>query len=901
MRNSNTPQAVKSAELFDLADFHEGVLKTDNDIAFIREYLSESQNKIDAYFVAGGCVTSAIRKRAWLVDQVLSYLWCQACLSPSDDIALLAVGGYGRAELHPHSDVDILLLIRDNNDKSFDQGLERFLTKLWDIGLNIGHSVRSLDECLENACDDLTIATSLMEARIILGPESLLDKLNSTIASDKVWDNQLFFQEKLHEQKQRHEKHNNTEYNVEPNIKNAPGGLRDIQTIGWVAKRHFGVNSLAGLVDKGFISEAEHNTLNECQDFLWQLRYHLHLLTKRGENRLLFDYQHSISGILNYVDNEQSLAIEQLMKRYYRTAQAVSQLNELLLQLFNELILENEAGTVAHPISEHFQLRNDAIEVTHPEVFVEYPSALLDIFKVIANRKDIKRVRASTIRLICDNSHLINEEFRNDPRNNRIFMDFLRSPFHIFSQLKRMKRYGILGRYIPAFDNIIGQSQFDLFHIYTVDAHTLLVIRNMRSFRLREQRKPFPIAYYIVQQLPKLELLYLAGLFHDIGKGRGGDHSQLGAKDSTEFCIRHGLNRSDTKLLAWLVQNHLLMSMTAQKKDISDPDIIQSFAEKIGEEVKLDYLYALTVADICATNPELWTTWRASLMRELYRETKRVFRRGLDKPIGTSDRAQDNRSESLVRLTQISDHDVSEDAKAIWDNLSDDYFLRESPSDIAWHTDGIIRHTSDKPLVLIRETTSRKFEGGTQIFIYTEDRPNLFAIMVSTLEQLHLSVVDARIITSDSNFSLDTYIVLDEEGTPIGNDTYRSELIHKTLEKALKTSSIIPEIVNHRLPRQLKNFAPNTRIKLQNSKHNHHSILEVNTLDRPGVLAQIGLILAKMGVSVLNARITTLGERADDIFFVVNEKGETIAEKEIGQQLKEALCQSLNQVNESNE
>ncbi|MBL4606381.1 MAG: [protein-PII] uridylyltransferase, partial [Pseudomonadales bacterium] len=597
-----------------------------------------------------------------------------------------------------------------------------------------------------------------------------------------------------------------------------------------------------------------------------------------------------------YVDNERNLAIEQLMKRYYRTALAVSQLNELLLQVFNELILEDQENASTTPVNEHFQLRNDAIEVTHPEVFEEYPSALLDIFRVIANRKDIKSVRASTIRLICDNSHLINDAFRNDPRNNRIFMDFLRSPYNIFSQLKRMKRYGILGRYIPAFDHIIGQSQFDLFHIYTVDAHTLLVIKNMRNFQLREQRTPFPIAYYIAQQLPKLELLYLAGLFHDIGKGRGGNHSKLGAEYSTQFCIQHGLNRSDTQLLAWLVQNHLFMSMTAQKKDINDPDVIQSFAKHVGDELKLDYLYALTVADICATNPSLWTTWRASLMRELYRETKRVFRRGLDKPIDGSHRAQDNRSETLVRLAQITDHDVSKEAKTIWSDLSDDYFLRESPSDIAWHTDGIIRHTSDKPLVLIRETSNRKFDGGTQIFIYTEDRPNLFAVMVSTLEQLHLSVVDARIITSHSNFSLDTYIVLDEDGTPIGDDSYRNELIHKTLEEALRNPAISPDLINHRLPRQLKNFAPNTRIKLQNSQHNRHSILEVNTLDRPGVLAQISLILAQMNITVLNARITTLGERADDIFFVVDKSGENIAEKEIGKQLKEKLCKVLNQL-----
>ena len=896
MAHNQSPQAVKSTALFNLADFHEGVLETDDDIAFIRKYLCESQSHINDYFTAGGDVSTAIRKRAWLVDQVLAYLWCQASLSPSDNIALLAVGGYGRAELHPHSDVDILLLLRDNEDESFNEGLERFLTKLWDIGLQIGHSVRSLDECLESARNDLCIVTSLLEARVIHGPQCLLAELNEVIAPQKIWGEEQFFQEKLREQQQRHAKHNNTEYNLEPDIKNAPGGLRDIQTIGWVAKRHFDANNFAELADKGFISEKEHRTLDACQTLLWELRYHLHLMTNRGENRLLFDYQHKLSSTLGYEDNESNLAIEQLMKQYYRTALAVSQLNELLLQLFNELILEDQSNSSITAINKHFQLRNDAIEATHPLVFEENPSALLDIFKVIANRKDIKTVRASTIRLIMDNVHLIDDVFRNNPQNNRIFMAFLRSPYNIFSQLKRMKRYGVLGRYLPAFDKIVGQSQFDLFHIYTVDAHTLLVIRNMRCFRLSEQRKPFPIAHHISQQLPKIELLYLAGLFHDIGKGRGGDHSILGATDSTKFCIRHGLSRSDTQLLAWLVQNHLLMSMTAQKKDLSDPDVIQSFAEKIDNELKLDYLYALTVADICATNPELWTSWRASLMRELYRKTKHVFRRGLGNPVDDGQRIADNRSEALARMSQASKDGATEEIKAIWDSLSDDYFLRESPSDIAWHTDGIIQHTSNKPLILIRETSSRKFEGGTQIFIYMEDRANLFAMMVSTMEQLHLSVVDARIITSSSNFSLDTYIVLDEDGSPIGSDCYRNELIHKTLETALENTSALPELVRHRLPRQLKNFAPNTHIRLHDSKKNHHSILEVNTLDRPGVLAEIGLILAQMDIAVLNARITTLGERADDIFFVVDQDGDPFEEKAISAALKEKLCQSLDQI-----
>ena len=866
-----------------------------NSLLYIREYIQFCQNSLNKHVLQGKAVELAVKKRAWLVDQALIYLWQQAHLVSSDAMTLLAVGGYGRGELHPHSDVDILILLRENNPH-FDPSIESFLTNLWDIGLTIGHSVRSLDECLESARDDLTIATSLMEARIITGSPVLLDALNQAIAPDQIWSDRAFFKAKLDEQNQRHSKSNFTECNVEPDLKKAPGGLRDIHTIGWVAKRHFGVNDLTGLVNKGFISNTEYQTILDGQNFIWLLRYHLHLITGRGENRLLFDYQTQLAQKLGYVDNEQNLAVEQLMKRYYRTALAISQLNELLLQLFNELILEDASSRITAPLNEHFQLTNDAIEVTHPLVFEKHPPALLEIFYIIANHKEINKVRASTIRLIQDHAYLIDETFRTDPRNNRIFMNFLRSPYNIFSQLKRMKRYGILGRYIPAFGEIIGQSQFDLFHIYTVDAHTLLVIKNMRRFRLRTQQQQFPIAYSIVQQLPKLELLYLSGLFHDIGKGRGGDHSKLGAQDCRNFCIQHGLSRADTDLLIWLVENHLLMSMTAQKKDINDPDVIQQFSERVGDELRLDYLYGLTVADICATNPELWNSWRATLMRELYQEAKHVFRRGIENAVDSSDRIIDKRNEALLRLKQDSHRDLSLQASAIWDNMSDDYFLRESANDIAWHTQGILNHQSSKPLILIKQTTSRKFEGGTQIFIYTEDQPNLFAVMVATLEQLQLSVVDARIITSRSNFSLDTYIVLDEDGSPIGKDPYRISVIQKTLEKALENPAVYPQLVTQHIPRQRKNFKTNTHIKLHDSNRHHYSILEVNTLDRPGLLAQIGRFLSRMHISVLNARITTLGERADDIFFVVNQEGQPFAQKELGRLLQKELCQSLDQL-----
>ena len=888
------PASLRLAELFSIHEFHEGILHAESYTDFIRDFLRETQTRLNNYVLSGGCVVKAVHQRAWLVDQVLIYLWCKAELAPSASIALIAVGGYGRGELHPYSDIDLLLLVSDEENTPHQHGIELFLKSLWDIGLNIGHSVRTIQECVSTAEKDITIATALQETRLIAGPSELIHSLNQNCGADSLWPSVDFFKAKTSEQKFRHNKHNNTEYNLEPDIKNAPGGLRDIQTVGWVAKRHFGVATLQELIAQNFLSEAEYSILDDGQTFLWELRYHLHILTGRGENRLLFDYQTSIAKAMGYTDNETSLAIEQLMKAYYRAATSLAQVNEVLLQIFNELFLENSAELEIIPIDQQFQLANGAIEVTHPEVFSEHPSALLKIFYIIANRTDIIGMRAATIRLIHSHRHLINTEFRTDPQNNEIFLNFLRSPHNIFQQLKCMKRYGILGRYIPAFGDIIGQSQFDLFHIYTVDAHTLLVIKNMRQFYLNAQHEKLPIACRIMQQLPKLEILYLAGLFHDIAKGRGGDHSKLGAKDAIAFSKQHGLSHTETQLLIWLVQSHLIMSMTAQKKDLSDPEVIRQFAEEVGDEMRLEYLYVLTVADICATNPALWTSWRASLMRTLYRETKRLLRRGLDNPVDSSDRIQDNRNEALKRLALISKIDLSKEARVIWDNLGDDYFTREAPHDIAWHTQAIIQHPSNHPLILIQKTSSRKFEGGTHIFIYTEDHPNLFAVIAAVMEQLRLSIVDARIITSRTNFSLDTYIVLDEDGTPLDHDNNRFQHIRETLEEALIHPHEYPSIVTRRIPRQLKNFAPNTDIKLHNNKSGTHSILEVNTLDRPGVLAQVGLALSQLDISVINARITTLGERAEDLFFVTDKNALPFADTSLGKKLKKSLCITLN-------
>ncbi|MDI1301055.1 MAG: [protein-PII] uridylyltransferase [bacterium] len=859
-----------------------------------REILKKTRELLFERFKAGEDIRKLVRMRAWVIDQLLAHAWCGLKLDQFSDVALLAVGGYGRGELHPGSDIDVMVLhSQETLGDHESQAVSGFITLLWDLGLEVGASVRSLAECIDAARDDITIATNLMESRTIIGDEKLRIEMQASTGPEHLWPGKAFFKAKWDEQIERHNKHNNTEYNLEPDIKNAPGGLRDIQTVGWVAKRHFGAATVEDLVGHGFITEAEYRQLSEGLALLWRIRFALHMIAGRSENRLLFDYQRQVALLFGYTDQNGNRAVEQLMKAYYRAAMNISMLNEMLLQYFDEAILRAHETAVITPINSRFQLRDGYIEVTHNEVFKRTPSGLIEIFVLLGNDAGILGVRASTARLVMESADLIDEKFRNDIRNTSLFVELLRCQHALFSSLRRMKRYGILGRYIPAFGNIIGQMQYDLFHIYTVDAHTLLVLKNMRRFRYAEVQEKFPVVAKVAQRLPKIELLYLAGLFHDIAKGRGGDHSTLGAIDAREFCLHHGFGKWDANLVAWLTESHLMMSMTAQKKDVSDPDVINEFAQKVGDIVHLDYLYALTVADICATNPNLWNSWRASLLRQLYTQTKRALRRGLGNPIDKQEWIAETRAAAMDILE--SDNVNDGDANSVWDKLGDDYFLRETPQDIAWHTKAILQHQgSNGPLVLVRQNNSEQFEGATQIFVYTQDLPNLFAASVAALDQLHLTVMDARIITASSRFSLDTYIVLDENGEPL-NDDQRLDHIRDTLIRTLSHPDRFPEIVQRRMPRQLKHFDVKTQVTISNDIANQRTIVEVITLDRPGLLARVGRLFMEAGVELHNARIATLGERAEDVFFITDKQHHPISDPAVCEQLANSLREQLDQ------
>ncbi|NWK76162.1 [protein-PII] uridylyltransferase [Acinetobacter cumulans] len=870
-----------------------------HDIKAINQWRTDVENQLQERFEQGLSIREIIVTRSDLIDEALKFLWQHAELEHSQ-LGLFAVGGYGRREMLPYSDVDIMILSEDDIPKELEAQISTFISSLWDVGnFKPGISVRTIADCVTQAASDLTVATALIEARLITGNEHLA-KWPRRIVS-QTWTDKTFFDAKMQEQTKRYAQHNNTESNLEPDIKNAPGGIRDINQIGWIAKRHFRVNRIYDLVHLGFISEFELGVLEEAESFLWEIRHHLHRLTKRDENRLLFDYQREIAAKFGYhreEDKSPNYPIEQFMKRYYRSAQQVSTLNEMLLAYFNESVITPRLPSYERQIeeiNENFKLVDGKLAVQHHKIFSENPSAILEIFYLLANRPEIEGIRARTLRLLTLAAKRIDQSFRDNPAHQALFMEIIRSPYRLYDTLVAMKRYGVLGNYIPAFGQIMGLMQYDLFHIYTVDAHTLLLIRNLNRFKEPEFAKDFPVVSSVFQRLARRDIVYLAAIFHDIAKGRGGDHSELGASDAIAFCLAHGFTEREANLVAWLVKNHLQMSVTAQKKDISDPDVVKTFAETMGDMEHLDYLYALTVADINATNPTLWNTWRASLMRQLYTQARDVIRSGIGRPVDYQMLIEDTKfaaSELLVEEFSL------DDVEKVWQELGDEYFVKESANEIAWHTRAILKHGSNpEPLVLMR--AHRKFaQDAVQIFIYTQDQPNLFATTVAVLDRMNLDVQDARIITALKSFSLDTYVVLDRFGTLL-TDPDREHTVIDALIKALSQADVYPGLMQRRIPRQLRHFDIENTVAVTLNEALQQNMVEIATLDHPGLLAKVGGLFMMQGLDIHSARIATLGERAEDIFFVTKKDGIPMNANEaetFAAQLKAALDEASNQV-----
>ncbi|MEC5211283.1 [protein-PII] uridylyltransferase [Psychrobacter sp. PL15] len=848
----------------------------DNLLLGIPEWLTQINEDISRELECGVSIRQLVAARACAIDGLLIALFSWFKLDKTD-LALFATGGYGRGELSLYSDIDILLLSPNEVDSDVSTKIDRLVAMLWDIGLEPALSVRSVEDCLDAALDHTT-ASSLLEARLLIGNEGLQSVPDEIV--NKQWSQRDFYDIKIAEAKGRYLQHNATEYNLEPNIKTAPGGLRDIHIIGWVTKRYFRIGKLYDLVQQDFLTEKEFDELNFAEGYLWQIRHYLHELTGRNENKLLFDYQRDIAQRMGYEtrsDDQPNAAVERFMRDYYRCAMQISTLSEMLINHYYETIIEpnlpDDERPSKRPLNARFNQIGDQIAMAHHRIFAQHPEAILEMF-LLMGQYGIKNVRTRTLRALKIAARGIDQTYRDKPEHQVLFLANIKEQNYLFHRLRAMNRYGVLGNYIPAFAQVTGLMQYDLFHRYTVDAHTLFLIRILHRFTDPRFYEDFPLVSAIFQRIERKEILVLAAMFHDIAKGRGGNHSQLGETESIEFCLAHGMSKADANLVGWLTRYHLLMSLTAQKKDISDPEVVTIFADLVSNVTHLNHLYVLTVADMNATNPQLWNSWRATLMKQLYSQTRRILRADIDAPTNRQDMISATRKQALVMLDNVDNQHMDRDeVLRLWDDLGDEYFLREIVEDILWHTEAILNHppigrasdADSAPLVVLREHRELALDA-VQVFIYTQDQVNLFAVTMAVFDQMNLDVLDARIITATRDFALDSYVLLDRSGTLLVDENSQQELKQQLID-AFKNPTA-PKLTQKRIPRQLRHFEVETIISFEFNEASEQHIMSLQTLDQPGLLARVGQVFLQQKIEVHSARITTLGERAEDMFYI---------------------------------
>lgn len=848
-----------------------------------RQLVETIQEAVIDEFNSGAATSEIIIGYAITIDYLLWYAWFTHDLHKIN-ATLLAVGGYGRAELHIHSDIDLMILIDTNLKESDKEKLSAFLTFLWDSGLDIAHSVRTVKEAVTEARNDITVISSILEARALCGNIALFNQLNKATASNKIWNSKKFYLAKKEELQVRHKKYGDTLYQLEPNIKEGPGGLRDIQFIDWVTKRHFGNRALNELVAAGFLLEEEYNSLRFAQEFLWKIRFSLYLITRRKEDRLLFDHQVVLARAAGHSDSNSNLAVEKYMQNYYRHISECYKLIELLQEHFEETCIPKFSLKTKKKINKHFFSVGDVLHANNETLFADHPSTLLEIFLLLQNNDHINKISSNTIRQIRKNLHLINDEYRNKEEHKKIFIDILRQPKHIARELSRMHRLGVLSAYWPAFARIEGRMQYDLYHVYTVDHHILTVLKEAR--RLGDNKRTDDDISAIYYRLPKIEILYLGALFHDIAKGRDGDHSHEGAEDAIEFCLAHGLSQYDASLVSWLVENHLVMSVTAQHQDLSDPTVVQNFADKVSSAIRLDYLYLLTIADIKGTNPTLWNSWRSTLLADLYKYTS--FQLRADIPRNISEIIDDIKSSALKLLNNLGYN--NDTCEKFWTEFNDDYFLRHTDDEIAWHTDIALKaKTNKKTEVHIRQLIRRDL---TEIFIYTQDKDNLFANITSSLYKLGLSILDARIITSKNSQTYNTFTVINHNEEPI-TDEKEINKIKSEITTALLNDSLDKNTTSQFVSSRLRHFQTEPSILIKNARHLDHTSLHIHATDHPGLLANVAQAFAQLGIKVISARVSTLGEKVHDIFNITNKDNNKILDEHEQKTLIELIKENI--------
>lgn len=819
-----------------------------------RDALALADAKLTRQFDAGVTADRLIAVRSRAVDVHVRAAW-RRCFAANAPLGLFAVGGYGRGELFPHSDIDLLVLAKPEVQQQAQPDLARFVALLWDAGLHASHAVRSAAECTEAAAD-ATVVTALIEARPLVAEADTERQLHDAVAQERVWPAAAFFEIKCDEQRQRHARFGDTSDNLEPNLKEGPGGLRDLHTLGWLLQRSFGHRRLAWLVDAGHLGADELAALQRERRALCRLRYGLHLVAGRREERLRFDYQKILALRLGHQDDADSLGVEKLMQGFYRSAAIVRRISDRLLQRFEEYF---QGVLPALPIDEAFERRGDYLATRRADWLEEDPARIFDLFAAWAGTPGLRGLHSQCARALAQALPTIPAYTEATPVQREAFMRLLRGPQAVKS-IKHMARLGVLGHWIPAFQRVTGRMQFDLFHVYTVDQHTLAVLRNLAQFASGQQDERFSVAHLVWPSLRKPELLLLAGLFHDIGKGRGGDHSELGAVDARMFCETVGLLEADTALVEWLVRHHLLMSVTSQKQDITDPEVIHRFAEKVADRQRLDYLYLLTCADIAGTSPKLWNGWKDRLLADLHTATRLALRRGLGQPVAAPERVAENRAAAKSLLLAEGHADAG--IEAMFERMPEDSFLRSRPDQIAWQTGALHEAGAVANVIAARAISGRD---GMELLVHMPDQDGLFAALVIALDRLGMSILQARVLNAAGGSIHDTFYLqpVDPRQAPDADQlvTRLRQALAGDLRRMLPTRRTQPRHLRHfRVLPQLDftEIAGGTRIGLV-------------CTDRPGLLADIARVLREQHLRVHDARIATFGARAEDLLLVSDE------------------------------
>jgi [protein-PII] uridylyltransferase len=815
-----------------------------------------AKNPLLERFKTAANVDAPMHALAHITDDALRSAWSACELSSS--FALVAVGGYGRGELAPHSDIDILVLLPDEPVPGSEACIEKFIGLAWDLGLELGSSVRSVSQCLEEAANDVTVRTSLLEARRICGNTALFESF--AVRYQDALDPRAFFQAKVLEMRQRHAKFQDTPYSLEPNVKESPGGLRDLQLILWVTRAAGFGSSWRELEARGLITSREARELRRNEGFLKTLRARLHVVAGRRQDILVFDLQTPLAESFGYKATTTRRASEQLMRRYYWAAKAVTQLATILIQNIEAQLFPSTSG-ITRVISERFVEKQGMLEIATDDVFERHPSAILEAFLLYEETPGVKGLSARTLRALYNARDKMDQRWRRDPENRRLFMAILKQPAGITHAFRLMNQTSVLGRYLLNFRRIVGQMQHDLYHVYTVDQHILMVLRNLRRFAIAEHAHEYPFCSQLITNFERPWVLYVAALFHDIAKGRGGDHSKLGMADARRFCREHGMDEEDTALVVWLVEQHLTMSQVAQKQDTSDLEVIKRFAELAGNERRLTALYLLTVADIRGTSPKVWNTWKGKLLEDLYRVTLSVL--GGARPDAHAEmQTRKEEALALLRLETVPEYAH----KVLWDKLDVGYFLRHDPADIAWQTRVLYRHVETQtPVVRARPSPVGE---ALQVLVYVKDRPDLFAGICAYFDRNGLSVLDARVSTTQHGYALDNFIVAHTEQDVHYRDI--ANLVEQELAMRLSgaAGTLLPEPSKGRLSRLSRTFPITPRVDLRADERGQYYILSVSANDRPGLLYSIARVLAEHRVGVHAARINTLGERVEDVFLL---------------------------------